>query len=65
VPTSTIPRIFYRPDALPAAQPTVSKHSRQPDVLDKGPLNGLLCCCPETEMTKGRGVDGPCLATTG
>jgi len=25
VPTSTIP-LFYRPDALPAAQPTVSKH---------------------------------------
>jgi len=29
VPTSTIPHIFYRPDALPAAQPTVSKHWRQ------------------------------------
>jgi len=26
VPTSTIPHIFYRPDALPAAQPTASKH---------------------------------------
>jgi len=26
VPTSTIPPFFYRPDALPAAQPTVSKH---------------------------------------
>ena len=26
VPTSTIPHIFYRPNALPAAQPTASKH---------------------------------------
>jgi len=27
MPTSTIPTpFFYRPDALPAAQPTVSKH---------------------------------------
>jgi len=26
VPTSTIPLFFYGPDALPAAQPTVSKH---------------------------------------
>jgi len=26
VPTSIIPHVFYRPDALPAAQPTVSKH---------------------------------------
>ena len=26
---STIPLVFYRPDALPAAQPTVSKHWRQ------------------------------------
>jgi len=25
----TIPHIFYRMDALPAAQPTVSKHWRQ------------------------------------
>jgi len=24
--TSTLPLVFYRPDALPAAQPTVSKH---------------------------------------
>jgi len=29
VPTSTIPHIFYRPDALPATQPTASKHQRQ------------------------------------
>jgi len=29
VPTSTTPPFFYRPDALPAAQPTVSKHWRQ------------------------------------
>jgi len=28
VPTSIIPPIFYRLDALPAAQPTVSKHWR-------------------------------------
>jgi len=28
VPTSTIPQFFYRPDALPAAQLTVSKHWR-------------------------------------
>jgi len=28
VPTSTIPPIFYRPDAFPATQPTVSKHWR-------------------------------------
>ena len=27
--TSTIPHIFYGPDALPAAQPTVSRHWRQ------------------------------------
>jgi len=27
--TSTPPLSFYRPDALPAAQPTVSKHGRQ------------------------------------
>jgi len=26
VPTSTIPHIFYRPDALPAAHPAASKH---------------------------------------
>jgi len=26
------PHIFYRPDALPAAQPTASKHWRQPPV---------------------------------
>jgi len=25
-PTPTTPNIFYRPDALPDAQPTVSKH---------------------------------------
>jgi len=24
VPTSTIPQFFYKPDALPAAQPTVT-----------------------------------------
>ena len=29
VPTSIIPHVLYRPDALPAAQPTVSKHWRQ------------------------------------
>ena len=28
------PPIFYRPDALPAAQPTVSKHRRQQAHLD-------------------------------
>jgi len=27
--TSTPPLCFYRPDALPAAQPTASKHWRQ------------------------------------
>ena len=27
--TSTTPLSFYRPDALPVAQPTASKHSRQ------------------------------------
>jgi len=27
--TSTSPLSFYRPDALPAAQPTASKHCRQ------------------------------------
>jgi len=26
---STPPLIFYRPDALPAAQPTASKHQKQ------------------------------------
>ena len=30
---STQPLSFYRPDALPAAQPTVSKHWRQPSIL--------------------------------
>jgi len=24
--TPTTPKVFYRPDALPAAQPTASKH---------------------------------------
>ena len=33
MPTSTIPPFFYRPDALPAAQPTVSKHWRQAGLL--------------------------------
>jgi len=28
------PPIFYRPDALPAAQPTVSKHWRQTDRIN-------------------------------
>jgi len=23
---TTLPKVFYRPDALPAAQPTASKH---------------------------------------
>jgi len=26
-PPTQPPKVFYRPDALPAAQPTVSKHS--------------------------------------
>ena len=49
---STSPlNFFYRPDALPDAQPTVSKHWRQNFfwlyqltwvILHKGPLNGLL-----------------------
>jgi len=26
IPTPTTPKLFYRPDALPAAQPTASKH---------------------------------------
>jgi len=39
VPTSTIPPIFYRPDALPAAQPTVSKHWRQ---LAQSRVNRIL-----------------------
>ena len=30
--------VFYRPDALPAAQPTVSKHWRQVRYLDKSSL---------------------------
>jgi len=38
VPTSIIPHVFYRPDALPAAQPTVSKHWRHltPYISDSG-----------------------------
>jgi len=28
-PTTPLPKFFYRPDALAAAQPTASKHSRQ------------------------------------
>jgi len=41
-------RIFYRPDALPAAQPTVSKHCRQLAHSDYGEdarvlLNGVTC----------------------
>jgi len=42
------PPIFYRPDALPAAQPTMSKHSRQLAHSDEGEdarvlLNGVTC----------------------
>jgi len=40
VPTATIPH-FYRPDALPAAQPTMSKHWRQ--LAHSGLLNGVTC----------------------
>jgi len=36
---STPPLSFYRPDALPAAQPTVSKHGRQLS------LTWILKCC--------------------
>jgi len=39
---STPPLSFYRPDALPAAQPTASKHSRQSMPQNKQPFNGPL-----------------------
>jgi len=35
---STPPLSFYRPDALPAAQPTASEHCKQSDKVD------LLSC---------------------
>ena len=35
--------VFYRPDALPAAQPTASKHWRQWVDPDNRPLNGCVC----------------------
>jgi len=28
-------QFFYRPDALPAAQPTASKHQKAPDINNK------------------------------
>jgi len=42
------PHVFYRPDALPATQPTVSKHWRQLAHSDSGEdarvlLNGVTC----------------------
>ena len=42
------PIFFYRPDALPAAQPTASKHRRQLAHSDQGEdarvlLNGVAC----------------------
>jgi len=33
--------VFYRPDALPAAQPTASKHWRHKDISWKSPANWL------------------------
>ena len=41
--TSTHHSVFYRQDALPAAQPTASKHWRHPYSRDKGYCNVLLC----------------------
>jgi len=59
VPISTIPHIFYRPDALPATQPTTSKHRRQLAHLDKGEdsrvlLNGVTrtVCVPYRNWRK-------------
>ena len=47
-PPPPSPHIFYRPDALPAAQPTTSKHRRQLAHSDQGEdarvlLNGVTC----------------------
>jgi len=47
-------RIYYRPDALPAAQPTVSKHWRQLAHSDWGKdarvlLNGVTCTVSGTD----------------
>jgi len=39
---STPPLIFYRPDALPAAQPTASKH------FTRGKKNPNICCISGT-----------------
>ena len=37
--------VFYRPDALPAAQPTVSKHWRQKNTLQKITIKMEYLCC--------------------
>ena len=41
--TSTPPLVFYRPDALPGAQPTVSKHWRQKKDEVNGRFLKLAC----------------------
>ena len=41
---NTPPLVFYRPDALPAAQPTASKHWRHPlNLLDYRISNSPIC----------------------
>jgi len=42
--------VFYRPDALPAAQPTSSKHWRHIDWPVQWPLNDCCCCWSPCKM---------------
>ena len=56
MPTSTIPPYFYRPDALRAAQPTVSKHLWQ---LDTAPTKGVVTHCSHWHTAIVRGCHVP------
>ena len=48
--------VFYRPDALPAAQPTASKHWRQlrDHVIKRKAVRQRTCCCRRSRSRRCR-----------
>jgi len=52
-PTNQHP-VFYRPDALPVAQPTVSKHWRESDCSYKTCFSQIVTVNKPTPITTGR-----------
>ena len=50
---STLPLSFFRPDALPATQPTASKHWRQKLTLSSFVQESIIEVCVEVRLTIG------------